>query len=793
MDHAIVDGISPFMPHGHCYHWTPSLVALLVGSDGLIAVAYFAIATMLVVVVRQRDDVPFPTVIWLFAAFILACGVTHAIAAVNTWTANYWLEGAFKGITAGISVATAVLLYPVLPQALALRSPAELAQANAALEAANAKLQTTNAELDARKEEAEAAAEKLARLNRALRDAREQERRIVETLSHELRTPLSSVTLSLLSVLDRQDVSADLRQPLERARRGAFELERLVGQLDAHVDSRAVDAAPMPTDLASVVRSAVEGLQRSARLVGMAVEVEVDEGVPAVHLDPVDIDQIVTQLVENSLQHAEDGTRVSVGVHWRDGLATITVADDGVGLPEEELDHVLQSFVRGAQSRARQVRGTGLGFTVVREASRRHDGTLSLRSNAQGGLTAEVTVKACRAASSDQPLATVAAVEKVVPGLAEVGVAASPSEEGRPTLLVVDDDDSIRLLLVGILSTVGTVVAHSTADEAWAWLQHHTPDIVVCDLVMPGLDGFGLTRRIRQDRRLALVPVVLITGRGDREARLEGWEAGADEFVVKPLLPREVQVRAQTLIDAHRMRQSSRDEQAVHKATQATNEELRRLAMALSHDLHGPLRSVDAALRMSREDLAEGLLEDADQLVSMSQRRVAHMADLSRALLDYCRTAWQDHDVEAVDVVALVRRSVAVVDDDSGPAVHTELPPSLSVIVPAVPFELVVRNLVSNARKHHDKGRDGRVDVALSMREDTVVIEVSDDGPGIPAELHDAIFSMFRRGASAAAGTGVGLSLVRTLVERHGGQITLDSEVGVGSTFTVYWPTLGAS
>lgn len=122
-----------FIPHGHCYLWQPELVGLHILADGLIALAYYSIPLMLVYFVRRRKDVPFDWMFLMFSTFILACGTTHVMEIWTLWHPTYWLSGLIKAITAFVSVSTALLLVPLIPQALALPSPAQLEAANLAL------------------------------------------------------------------------------------------------------------------------------------------------------------------------------------------------------------------------------------------------------------------------------------------------------------------------------------------------------------------------------------------------------------------------------------------------------------------------------------------------------------------------------------------------------------------------------------------------------------------------------------------------------------------------------------
>ena len=134
--------ILQYVPHGHCYLWKPGLVGLHVSSDVLIALAYYSIPVTLVYFVRQRKDIPYPEVFWLFSAFIIACGTTHLLAVWTIWHSDYWLSGTVKAITAAISLYTALALVPIVPKALALPSPAQLKTTNEKLQESEEKFRS---------------------------------------------------------------------------------------------------------------------------------------------------------------------------------------------------------------------------------------------------------------------------------------------------------------------------------------------------------------------------------------------------------------------------------------------------------------------------------------------------------------------------------------------------------------------------------------------------------------------------------------------------------------------------
>lgn len=241
-----------FMPHGHCYLWTPALLWLHVGSDVMIALAYLCIPALLAYFLRRRTDLPYPWLFGMFGVFILSCGATHLFSIWNVWHADYWAEGWLKALTAVVSLATTVALVPVIPRALALRSPAELEQ-----------------EISERSR-AEAA---LLQEQRRLQHSTEEISRFTHVASHELRQPLRRVA-GYTQLLEHHYASAlgdEAKEWIQGAVAGVREMNAMIDEMLAYSPENA-DPRSLPwIESEAAIGDAIERLAPTLQASGARV------------------------------------------------------------------------------------------------------------------------------------------------------------------------------------------------------------------------------------------------------------------------------------------------------------------------------------------------------------------------------------------------------------------------------------------------------------------------------------------------------------------------------------------
>lgn len=222
-----------------------------------------------------------------------------------------------------------------------------------------------------------------------------------------------------------------------------------------------------------------------------------------------------------------------------------------------------------------------------------------------------------------------------------------------------------------------------------------------------------------------------------------------------------------------------------------SNQELDQFAYVASHDLRAPLRAVDHLATWIAEDAAALLPPTSQKHLTQLRERVARMDQLLDDLLTYARIGRADGKVETVSIAALLADIITFLAPPMGFQIRsTSVLPVFDTL--RVPLELVIRNLISNAIKHHYQPTQGKVEIAVQDLGDFWEFCIGDNGPGIAAQYHDRIFGLFQtlQSRDQVEGSGMGLAIVKKAVEQRGGAIRVESTEGQGTTFYFTWPKM---
>jgi PAS domain S-box-containing protein len=418
---------------------------------------------------------------------------------------------------------------------------------------------------------------------RALEDERKRAHALAEldraktaffsNVSHEFRTPLTLMLGPLEEALGNGDLPPSIAESLSVTHRNGLRLQKLVNTLldfsrieagRAQVSYQPTDLAALTAELASTFRSAMEkaGLQFIVDCPALGKPVFVDREM---------WEKVVLNLLSNAFKYTFQGT-IAVRLCAEDGWAKVSFEDTGTGIPQKELPRLFERFHRVEGARGRTQEGTGIGLALVAELIKLHGGKVGVTSTVGQGstFTVHLPLRNENAGAAREVGSTANHADAYVEEAARWVPTVRPSVEdvrmgpqvslGR--VLVADDNADMRDYAARLLAGRYEVETVSNGEEALASVLDHPPDLVLSDVMMPGLDGFGLLRALRENPDTRALPVILLSARAGEEARVEGLGLGASDYLVKPFTARELLARVQAQIEMALVRKQASTREA---------------------------------------------------------------------------------------------------------------------------------------------------------------------------------------------------------------------------------------
>jgi signal transduction histidine kinase len=637
------------------------------------------------------------------------------------------------------------------------------------------------------------ARDQLAQTVRSLEEAQEVRDRIFANINHEIRTPLALVQLAVSDVRQRLGASADPRtaQQLDGIEMSTRKLLRLVDDLLLLASGREgkLRLAVAPVDLATMLDVVVATWRPVADGKGLSIGF----GGPkhcVRHVDEEKIERVVTNLISNAIKFTPSGGAIQVDLTDDASGVTIAVRDTGIGIDDDLKKRLFGRFEQGRPAVHAGARGSGIGLSIVKELTEAHGGEVSVENPRGGGSVFRVFLPAGampRAAlATDGDSSQGSAPLRLVPDDFDSGRSVSalprvlePPAPSRATVLVAEDDPRLAEAVGALLSGEYRVVLAGDGLTALRMAQQHMPDLLVSDVGMPGMDGLELTRRFRELPGNRLAPVVLLTAFANLTDRLQGFDAGAIDYVVKPFEPAELMARVRSQLELRSL--ALRLHQSEKLASLGT------LSAGLAHEMRNPANAIVNAIDPLAELLPPELRQEdhpVAQLVGVLRECATQIALLSRQLLGFRRPGELEYQSTTVaDVFARAQALTSQLFKSVELRQSLEYAGKLDCAAPLL--TQVLSNLLENGA--HAAGSGGWVKLASRAEGDRAVIEVSDSGSGVPVELRERIFEPFFTTKPPGSGTGLGLTMARQIIERHGGILDV-REAAVGTLFHIEVP-----
>jgi signal transduction histidine kinase len=377
------------------------------------------------------------------------------------------------------------------------------------------------------------------------------------------------------------------------------------------------------------------------------------------------------------------------------------------------------------------------------------------------------------------------------------------------TVLVVDDEATIRLFFRKILTKAGFAVLEAVdGEDALHQAEAALPGVILLDWVMPGHDGPEVCRSIRTNAKLLDSQIIMLSSRSELEDRVQGLDAGADDYLVKPCETKELLARVRSAMRIHELKHQLREKATQLQETVAKLEELahqrEEFTAVLVHDIRSPLATVYGALELTELRAEEtGILDDdLRRIFQHGYRTLDHITRLVNEVLDFSKAEAGEATLElelvaAGELVQEAADQVSLNAERKGITLRVECPADLpSLLLDRGKMLRAIGNLLSNAIKFTPAGgtvslrAEQTEGVGLDAGKSFLVIHVEDTGPGIPAKDLPYIFNPYyqARQRTRQLGTGLGLAIVQRITAAHGGQVSVKSAEGVGTAFTIALP-----
>ena len=376
-------------------------------------------------------------------------------------------------------------------------------------------------------------------------------------ISHEFRTPLTLI-LSPLKAMAENPLFKDSRDQIEIMLRNAQKLLNLINQL---LDLSKAESGNMKLEATLCqpgdwLKPLLHSFSNLANKKNITLQIEMPEQTGEIYLDRDKFEKIVGNLVSNAIKYTPEFGKVYLRYYFDKTDFVLEVSDTGVGIPTEELEYVFNRYYRvnNAQSKLRQ--GTGIGLSLTKELVIMHGGTIDVKSDGKTGAEFTVRIPLGKAhldpseiLSDRDNKPTISNTELDVPyTVEESNSEEEPEEDGKPVILVIEDNEDIRNYLNTLLKAEYHVLTADNGNRGLKLASNRIPDLIITDIMMPGLDGYELCEQLKTNDVTSHIPVVMLTAKASNESIEMGFEKGADYFITKPFVPKILQLRVHNIL-----------------------------------------------------------------------------------------------------------------------------------------------------------------------------------------------------------------------------------------------------
>ncbi len=406
---------------------------------------------------------------------------------------------------------------------------------------ANRRAQRLEQEVAARTMELAENAGKIAEQKKFIETLLDKKNSLFANVSHEFRTPLTLI-LGPLQALIQDPRLRDVRDTHQLMHRNASRLLHLVDQLlELARNAGPQSVKPRPVNLAQLLQFVVASYRTLSNQKSIELSLSVSGEFYADLVEDA-LERMVGNLLSNAIKYTPEGGCVSVRLEQRNELAVIRVADNGTGLSEHERKAIFRKFTRLVRHQDED--GSGIGLALVKELAEFHGGSVCAEGNQAGGSTFVLKLPLCADTSVlvDADNSETASATKLQQRVCE----------GKSSVLIIEDFPDMRDYIANVLASDFDCNTASNGKAGIEIALESMPDLILSDVMMDGMDGFEVCAAVRKDERLSHIPVLLLTARSGKDSRMRGWDAFADDYMVKPFDANELRLRIHSLLEVRK-------------------------------------------------------------------------------------------------------------------------------------------------------------------------------------------------------------------------------------------------
>lgn len=687
--------------------------------------------------------------------------------------------------------------------------------------------------------------------NRKLTDLDQAKSRFFANISHELRTPLTLLLAPLESIREKQaaQLGEQTREWLDTMHANGMRLLKLINDLLdlVRLDSGQLQLHREKFSVPEFVRGMISAVNKVAEDKRIKLAGDVAPSVDMFRADQDKLEKVFLNLLFNAIKFTPAGGKITFSVEPTDaGGLRFQVKDTGMGIPPEQLAQVFTRFWQADSSSQRKYQGVGIGLALVKELVDIHKGQVNVNSKPGEGTTftvvlpaepdeeklepATVTLpdesgtrkadpkpEATRATPTPEPderLTMLYRRAELFPAMTPVEATVRPADHiksgKQPRLLVADDEPDMLRFIRSHLSDEFQVFESVDGRQAIEKAQQYAPDVIICDMMMPEMDGLEVCRVLRERPTTQHVPILLLTARADEETKIAALTAGASDFLTKPFSTTELRVRVRNLCQSHLLQRElawqnkkleSTLEQLKETETQLVQSEklasLGRMSAGLIHEINNPLnyaRTAIHALKSMQKLLPEEERPDYAEVVGDTEEGISRVVQIISDLRTFSHpNPIERGELEVKEVVDSALRFLAHEWRDKV-QVTIDLPSDLTIVGNRHKLVQVFLNLLQNSldaltTKPFPDGETPQLRVSHRSRPGWTSICIRDNGPGMDRATIEKVFDPFFTTKEVGKGTGLGLSICYQIMAEHEGRIDVISEPGSYCEFALEFPT----